>query len=78
MPAELRQISFTPSSSLDQYIRRSDAEKITKGWANGVFQYENIFLKKELDWNQTYLARKGMTYDVDVLMNFNQCRNYRG
>nr|CAG4634793.1 EOG090X06HD [Alona affinis] len=51
------EFSLEYSSSLDQYIRRSDKGSITKGWSNGVFQYENVFRKQETDWNMTFLCR---------------------
>nr|SVE75132.1 EOG090X06HD [Daphnia dolichocephala] len=45
------------SASLDKYIRRSDGDKTTAKWLNGVFQAESVFRKTERDWNMAYIAR---------------------
>lgn len=52
-------INSHSSASLDQYIRRSDEDKIIKKWSNGVFQAESISYKLERDWNMAYLCRSG-------------------
>nr|CAG4641704.1 EOG090X06HD [Eurycercus lamellatus] len=45
------------SASLDQYIRRSDGDKTTAKWSNGVFEAESVFRKVEMDWNMAFLCR---------------------
>lgn len=52
------------STSLDQYIRRSDNNSKTEKWTNGTFQADAIFRKTESDWNMAYLARIGNTYII--------------
>lgn len=54
-----RNFCFGCSASLDQYIRRSDNDSITKNLVNGVFQADSVFRKAERDWNMAYICRTG-------------------
>lgn len=58
-PAELDSGEFCVeySASLDRYVRRSDNDRPTEGWAGGVFEQRHVFRKVELDWKMAYLAR---------------------
>lgn len=42
-----------------RYVRRSDNDRPTEGWAGGVFEQRHVFRKVELDWKMAYLARTG-------------------
>ena len=53
------EFSLEYSTSLDQYIRRSDGNKTYQKWSSGVFQAESVFRKVEQDWKMSYLARLG-------------------
>lgn len=60
------------STSLDQYIRRSDNNSKTEKWNNGTFQADAVFRKTENDWNMAYLARIGNSvWLLSALIIFN-------
>lgn len=53
------ELTLEYSTSLDQYIRRSDGNKTYQKWSSGVFQADSVFRKVEHDWKMSYLARSG-------------------
>jgi len=43
----------------DSYKRPGGGDDVIKGWQNGAFAVDSIFMKEEKDWKMLYLARAG-------------------
>ena len=59
------------STSLDQYVRRSDNDSVTRKWSDGVFECESVFRKVETDWKMAYIARTGRLFPLVITQSNN-------
>ena len=60
-PAELNDLKIDIAYDInkDCYVRKtSDGEDVIPDWSSLTLANDNIFIKKEFDWNMIYLARK--------------------
>ena len=60
-PAELNDLKIDIAYDInkDCYVRKtSDGEDVIPDWSSLTLANDNIFIKKEYDWNMIYLARK--------------------